>query len=139
MYNLKDRVCIKRSTNLEAFYEDIEGDYRKLEELIMQLEVWSDTYTINHKKEEERLEEYMELSENLYNQEALIREKVEAHVEGEECTSYLSRLEERMLHYKETEAIIHNWVRDIHELHIMMMRSPILKGYRDEIEAIKNA
>ena len=53
--------------------------------------------------------------------------------------SYLSRLEERMLHYKETEAIIHNWVRDIRELHIMMMRSPILKGYRDEIEAIKNA
>lgn len=130
---------MNESTNLEAFYEDIEGDYRKLEELIMQLEVWSDTYTINHKKEEERLEEYMELSENLYNQEALIREKVEAHVEGEECTSYLSRLEERMLHYKETEAIIHNWVRDIRELHIMMMRSPILKGYRDEIEAIKNA
>ena len=130
---------MNESTNLEAFYEDIEGDYRKLEELIMQLEVWSDTYTINHKKEEERLEEYMELSENLYNQEALIREKVEAHVEGEECTSYLSSLEERMLHYKETEAIIHNWVRDIHELHIMMMRSPILKGYRDEIEAIKNA
>ncbi len=130
---------MNENTNLEAFYEDIEGDYRKLEELIMQLEVWSDTYTINHKKEEERLEEYMELSENLYNQEALIREKVEAHVEGEECTSYLSRLEERMLHYKETEAIIHNWVRDIHELHIMMMRSPILKGYRDEIEAIKNA
>ena len=130
---------MNESTNLEAFYEDIEGDYRKLEELIMQLEVWSDTYTINHKKEEERLEEYMELSENLYNQEALIREKVEAHVDGEECTSYLSRLEERMLHYKETEAIIHNWVRDIHELHIMMMRSPILKGYRDEIEAIKNA
>lgn len=130
---------MNESTNLEAFYEDIEGDYRKLEELIMQLEVWSDTYTINHKKEEERLEEYMELSENLYNQEALIREKVDAHVEGEECTSYLSRLEERMLHYKETEAIIHNWVRDIHELHIMMMRSPILKGYRDEIEAIKNA
>ena len=130
---------MNESTNLEAFYEDIEGDYRKLEELIMQLEVWSDTYTINHKKEEERLEEYMELSENLYNQEALIRENVEAHVEGEERISYLSRLEERMLHYKETEAIIHNWVRDIRELHIMMMRSPILKGYRDEIEAIKNA
>lgn len=130
---------MNENTNLEAFYEDIEGDYRKLEELIMQLEVWSDTYTINHKKEEERLEEYMELSENLYNQEALIREKVEAHVEGEEHISYLSRLEERMLHYKETEAIIHNWVRDIRELHIMMMRSPILNGYRDEIEAIKNA
>ena len=130
---------MNENTNLEAFYEDIEGDYRKLEELIMQLEVWSDTYTINHKKEEERLEEYMELSENLYNQEALIRENVEAHVEGEERTSYLSRLEERMLHYKETEAIIHNWIRDIRELHIMMMRSPILKGYRDEIEAIKNA
>lgn len=130
---------MNENTNLEAFYEDIEGDYRKLEELIMQLEVWSDTYTINHKKEEERLEEYMELSENLYNQEALIRENVEAHVEGEERISYLSRLGERMLHYKETEAIIHNWVRDIRELHIMMMRSPILKGYRDEIEAIKNA
>lgn len=130
---------MNENTNLEAFYEDIEGDYRKLEELIMQLEVWSDTYTINHKKEEERLEEYMELSENLYNQEALIREKVEAHVEGEEHISYLSRLEERMLHYKETEDIIHNWVRDIRELHIMMMRSPILNGYRDEIEAIKNA
>jgi hypothetical protein len=137
MYKKENNM--NENTNLEAFYEDIEGDYRKLEELIMQLEVWSDTYTINHKKEEERLEEYMELSENLYNQEALIRENVEAHVEGEERISYLSRLEERMLHYKETEAIIHNWVRDIRELHIMMMRSPILKGYRDEIEAIKNA
>ena len=130
---------MNENTNLEAFYEEIEGDYRKLEELIMQLEVWSDTYTTNHKKEEERLEEYMELSENLYNQEALIRENVEAHVEGEERIGYLSRLEERMLHYKETEAIIHNWVRDIRELHIMMMRSSILNGYRDEIEAIKNA
>lgn len=130
---------MNENTNLEAFYEELEGDYRKLDELIMQLEVWSDTYTVNHKKEEERLEEYMALSENLYNQEALIREQVEAHVDGEERARYLSHLEESMLRYKETEEIIHNWVRAIRELHIMIMRSPVLNAYKDEIEAIKNA
>lgn len=129
---------MNENNNLETFYEEIEGDYRKLDELIAQLELWSDTYTINHKKEEERLEEYLGLSENLYEQEKLIREAVESNVEGEEREKFIERLESRMLHYKETEVIIHNWVRDIQDVQVMIMRSQILYGYKEIIEAIKS-
>lgn len=130
---------MNENLSLEAFYEEIEGHYRKLDELIMQLELWSDMYTVNHKKEEERLEQYMELSENLYDQEALIRTLVEEHVSGKEKEDYLMRLEAKMLHYKETERVIHDWVRDISKLQVMIMRSPILNSYKAKIEAIKNA
>ena len=125
--------------DLELIYEEIEGDCRKLEELIMQLEVWSDTYTLNHKKEQERLEEYMQLSENLYNQEQLIREKIEEYAKEEAYTKYLSCLEEKMSQYKETEAVIHQWVREVRDLPIIISRSPLLNDYREEIEAIKKA
>lgn len=129
---------MNENTNLETFYEEIEGDYRKLDELIAQLELWSDTYTINHKKEEERLEEYLGLSENLYEQENLIREAVEANVEGEACKKFLERLDARMLHYKETENIIHHWVRAIKDVQVMMMRSQSLYSYKETLEAIKS-
>ena len=125
--------------DLELIYEEIEGDCRKLEELIMQLEVWSDTYTLNHKKEQERLEEYMQLSENLYNQGQLIREKIEEYAKEEAYTKYLSCLEEKMSQYKETEAVIHQWVREVRDLPIIISRSPLLNDYRAEIEAIKKA
>ena len=130
---------MNENRDLELIYEEIEGDCRKLEELIMQLEVWSDTYTLNHKKEQERLEEYMQLSENLYNQEQLIHEKIEEYAKEEAYTKYLSCLEEKMSQYKETEAVIHQWVREIRDLPIIISRSPLLNDYREEIEAIKKA
>ena len=47
----------------ESFEDEIfEGDIRKLDELIGQLEVWSDIKTINHKMELARLEEYVYLT-----------------------------------------------------------------------------
>ena len=44
-----------------------------------------------------------------------------------------------MSQYKETEAVIHQWVREIRDLPIIISRSPLLNDYREEIEAIKKA
>ena len=43
---------------LETAVEAFEGNVRKLDELVSQLELWSDECTINHKKEEVRLPQY---------------------------------------------------------------------------------
>ncbi|MEE1072560.1 MAG: hypothetical protein U0L26_09305, partial [Cellulosilyticum sp.] len=85
------------SEALQMQYEEFETNIRKLDQLISQLELWSDEYTINHKKEEVRLPEYIELhlnlesfkealeSEmNLLSQEAQLTEavaKAKAHIE----------------------------------------------------------
>ncbi|MEG0501179.1 MAG: hypothetical protein RR525_02975, partial [Cellulosilyticaceae bacterium] len=57
---------MNQNWNEEEDYELFKGDLRKLDELIAQLELWRDEKTINHKKEKIRLEEYVELSKNLY-------------------------------------------------------------------------
>lgn len=126
-----------QNRDLEYMNEEIEGDLRKLDELIMQLEVWSDTYTLNHKKEQERLEEYMQLSANLYDQEALIRNKIDSYNQEVCDTSYLADLEKKMMQYKMTETVIHDWVRAIRNLPIIINRSSILDTYRKEIEEIQ--
>lgn len=123
--------------SLEEFYEQLEGDIRKLDELIAQLELWSDINTANHKKEETRLEEYMALSENLYEQERLIKEAITEHLNEDEQGQYEERIHAKMETYKETEAIIHNWVRAIKDVQLMIMRSQVLYSYKEELEAIK--
>lgn len=123
--------------SLEEFYEVLEGDIRKLDELIAQLELWSDINTINHKKEETRLEEYMALSENLYEQEKLIRAALVESLNEDEVGQYEERLHTKMEKYKETEEVIHNWVREIKDLQAMIMKSQVLYSYKEELEAIK--
>lgn len=123
--------------SLEEFYEVLEGDIRKLDELIAQLELWGDINTINHKKEETRLEEYMALSENLYEQEKVIRAAVADSLNEDEAGQYEERLHTKMENYKETEQVIHNWVREIKDLQAMIMKSQVLYSYKEELEAIK--
>ncbi|WP_054740206.1 hypothetical protein [Cellulosilyticum ruminicola] len=125
----------------EEPYELFEGDIRKLDELISQLELWSDEYTVNHKKEEVRLPEYMDLHENLEELKGGLKafiderraendEKIEAY-----ATSIVGKLEK----YKETEEVIHEWIRNIKNVYVIVMKSPILEKNRAYINDIMNA
>lgn len=125
---------------MQEQYEYFEGNIRKLDELIGQLELWSDEYTINHKKEEIRLPEYIELHQNL---EALKEELFSFLNEQIACEGKTQRLlqaevtiHNRLTEYKITEAHIHEWVRDIKNIYILIAKSPILEKHRAYLEEI---
>lgn len=128
---------------IQAEYEEFEGDVRKLEELIGQLELWSDEYTINHKREEVRLPEYVELHLNLealkeqlfafINQQIAKEGKTEWSIKAETDIKY------RLASYRQTEAHIHKWIRDIKDIYILIAKSPLLEKNRDYIEEILKA
>ncbi|ADZ83261.1 hypothetical protein [Cellulosilyticum lentocellum] len=125
---------------IQAEYEEFEGDVRKLEELIGQLELWSDEYTINHKREEVRLPEYVELHLNLealkeqlfafINQQIAKEGKTEWSIKAETDIKY------RLASYRQTEAHIHKWIRDIKDIYILIAKSPLLEKNRAYIEEI---
>lgn len=128
---------------IQAEYEEFEGDVRKLEELIGQLELWSDEYTINHKREEVRLPEYVELHLNLealkeqlfafINQQIAKEGKTEWSIKAETDIKY------RLASYRQTEAHIHKWIREIKDIYILIAKSPLLEKNRANIEEILKA
>ena len=128
---------------IQAEYEEFEGDVRKLEELIGQLELWSDEYTINHKREEVRLPEYVELHLNLealkeqlfafINQQIAKEGKTEWSIKAETDIKY------RLASYRQTEVHIHKWIREIKDIYILIAKSPLLEKNRDYIEEILKA
>ena len=128
---------------IQAEYEEFEGDVRKLEELIGQLELWSDEYTINHKREEVRLPEYVELHLNLealkeqlfafINQQIAKEGKTEWSIKAETDIKY------RLASYRQTEAHIHKWIREIKDIFILIAKSPLLEKNRAYIEEILKA
>ncbi|MGL4800198.1 MAG: hypothetical protein ACRDDX_16085 [Cellulosilyticaceae bacterium] len=126
----------------EEMYEIFEGDLRKLDELIGQLELWSDEYTINHKKEELRLPQYIELHNNLEEQKELmadfLSERIAEEGKSERVVGYQERIEQRLHAYEETEKVIHDWVRAIKDVQVLIMRSEILQNNKDYIESILN-
>lgn len=125
---------------MQEQYEHFEGNIRKLDELIGQLELWSDEYTINHKKEEVRLPEYIELHQNLealkeelftfLNQQIACEGKTERLLQAE------NTIYNRLADYKVTEAHIHDWIREIQEIYILIAKSPILEKNRAYLEKI---
>ncbi|MGL4345318.1 MAG: hypothetical protein ACRCTE_08980 [Cellulosilyticaceae bacterium] len=123
---------------LEVFNEDYQGQVRRLEELIGQLEVWCDTYTINHKKEEARLDDYVVLSKNFYEQVEEIKESIALFKMQENDMQWVadqeSMLESKLATFKPTESQINEWVRDIKTLDTMLRNSTILNKHREHIE-----
>lgn len=133
---------MKQEWNTNEFYESFqdelfEGDLRKLGELINQLELWSDEKTINHKKEQQRLEEYMELDYNLYELRNKLINFIKMHEaqdeSKEEAKSYETSVEEKFSRYLETEEVIHNWIKEIKTLYEIIAKSSILGQYREKI------
>lgn len=123
----------------ESFEDEIfEGDIRKLDELIGQLEVWSDIKTINHKMELARLEEYVELDQNLYDLKNKLVEFIESNEEQECAAAYKQMIEEKFVKYQETEDVIHNWIKDIKELEIIIMKSSLLQQHKERLDEIIN-
>ena len=126
--------------DLEEQYEAFQGTLRRLEGLISQLELWSDECTINHKKEEVRLPEYIEIRERLEEVKAELNNFIVAHKNDEAFKARLLedeiRIKEKLEGYKETEENIHNWIREIKNIHILIAKSNILEANRSLIEAI---
>lgn len=131
---------MNQDIHLEERYEIFEGDLRKLDELIGQLELWSDEYTINHKKEEVRLPEYVELHNNLEELKEIIQEFISERLaeedEEERLQSYQELVEEKLAKYQVTEDAIHNWIRDIKNVQVIIMKSPVLEENREYLERI---
>lgn len=127
---------------LEEEYECFEGDLRRLDELISQLELWSDECTINHKREDLKLVEYVELHNNLENLKDELNDFLAEHAQDEgksECLEgYAKAIEEKIEKFKETEEHIHTWIREIKDIQIMVMRSEILKENQEFINEIIN-
>ena len=127
---------------LEEAYECFEGDLRRLDELISQLELWSDECTINHKREDIKLVEYVELHNNLEilkdELNAFLAEHAQDEGKNEDLKAYAKAIEEKIEKFKETEEHIHNWVREIKDIQIIVMRSETLKDNREFINEIIN-
>lgn len=125
---------------IKMTYEDFENNVRKLDELINQLELWSDEYTINHKKEEERLPEYMELHLNLEAFKQELEEQIKLLSQEEVLKEAIEKakqhIEERLLAYKETEVIIHDWIRAIKNPYSLIHNSNILQNNKEYLESI---
>lgn len=128
---------------IQAEYEEFEGDVRKLEELIGQLELWSDEYTINHKREEVRLPEYVELHLNLEALKeqlfAFINQQIAKEGKTEWSVKAETDIKHRLASYRETEAHIHKWIREIKDIYILIAKSPLLEKNRAYIEEILKA
>lgn len=125
---------------VEEAFEMFEGDIRKLDELIAQLELWSDMYTINHKKEQTRLEEYVELANNLKELQNHLFCTLEAYIAlgltKEQGQGYKNMVEEKLKKFRETEGIIHEWIRNIENVPLLLAKSPLLNEHRAFIEEI---
>ncbi len=124
----------------EDMYEGFEGDIRKLDELVGQLELWSDEYTINHKKEEIRLPQYIELHYNLEELKKDLFTFLDEHKDDSDKKEYLEEkkleINSKLKQYEVTEETIHNWVREIKLPYPLIANSPILEENRDYIEGI---
>lgn len=126
--------------HLEEQYEIFEAEMRRFEGLISQLELWSDECTINHKKEEVKLPQYVEMHLNLEEACEGLREFIESHKETEGDTerlrAYEKNIDEKLKEYKVTEDIIHEWMRAIKNMYILIAKSPVLEKNRSFIEEI---
>lgn len=127
---------------LQEIYEDFEANVRKLDQLISQLELWSDEYTVNHKKEEVRLPEYMELHLNLEAfKEELTKQMQELSQEDslkDALAQAKAHIEERLAAYKATEEVIHDWVRAIKNPYMLINNIKVLQENKAYIESIIN-
>ena len=128
---------------VQVTFEDFELNVRKLEELISQLELWSDEYTINHKKEEVRLPEYIELHLNLEAFKAELEEQMQLFSQEEGLKEAVAqakvRIEERLKAYEETETVIHDWIREIKNPYMLINNVSVVQRNKDFIESIINA
>lgn len=127
---------------LEEEYECFEGDLRRLDELISQLELWSDECTINHKREDTKLVEYVELHNNLEALKEELNDFLAEHAQdegkSESLKAYSQAIEEKIEKFKETQDHIHNWIREIKDIQIIVMRSETLKDNKEFINEIIN-
>lgn len=128
---------------VQMAYEEFETNVRKLDQLISQLELWSDEYTINHKKEEVRLPEYIELHLNLeafkVELEDQINELSKEEALKEAIENAQAHIEERLQAYEETEAIIHDWIREIKNPYMLINNISVVQKNKEFIESIINA
>ena len=131
---------MKSNDMIQEQHENFEGDMRKLAELIGQLELWSDEYTVNHKKEELRLPEYVELHYNLEELKEQLFNVIKDQSEVEGKTEFLLNAEkeskERLANYEVTEEVIHRWIKEIKDIHVLIAKSPVLEKHREYLAEI---
>ena len=128
---------------VQMAYEEFETNVRKLDQLISQLELWSDEYTINHKKEEVRVPEYIELHLNLEAFKGELEEQINELSKEEALKEAIenaqAHIEERLQAYEETEAIIHDWIREIKNPYMLINNISVVQKNKEFIESIINA
>lgn len=128
---------------LEEALEAFQGDVRKLDELISQLELWSDECTINHKKEEIRLPQYIELHLNLEELKEQLDEEINALGEKSEIQAQVeaakAHIQQQLASYKETEQVIHDWIREIKNIYVLINSSRVLEQNKEYLNTIIEA
>lgn len=128
---------------LEEALEAFQGDVRKLDELISQLELWSDECTINHKKEEIRLPQYIELHLNLEELKEQLDEEINALGKESEIQAQVeaakAHIQQQLASYKETEQVIHDWIREIKNIYVLINSSRVLEQNKEYLNTIIEA
>ena len=51
-------------------------------------------------------------------------------------TDYQEKIEQKLQKYKVKEKVIHNWIREIKNVQVMMMKSDVLQNNKAYIESI---
>ena len=130
------------SEALQMQYEEFETNVRKLDQLISQLELWSDEYTINHKKEEVRLPEYIELHLNLEAFKEALESEMNLLGQEAQLTEAVAKakayIEDRLKSYEETEKVIHDWIREMKNPYALIHNSSVLEKNKEYIVSIIN-
>ncbi|MEG0352968.1 MAG: M3 family oligoendopeptidase [Cellulosilyticaceae bacterium] len=120
--------------------EAFQGDMRRVDELIGQLNGWGDRNTVNHKLEQEKLEEYIGLCKQLYEVQERVYSfaglTVTVESGNEEANKYEAIIEQKISGLAETEAKIGKWISEMKDLDTIIMKSELLQEHRFFIKEI---
>lgn len=143
----EDRKQVQNSMDwsLDKLYDSFEGkayqeDLKKLDHLIKVLNEMAEDMTKDHEAEKEKLERYMELSEQM----ALIFEKLGVYAElivsvnskDEQANKYADIIDQKQSQLAEAETKISKWISEIKELTQVIESSKKLKEFKFYLEEI---
>ena len=126
---------------IEEQYENFEGELRRFDELISQLELWCDECTINHKKEEVRLPQYLEINDNLQELVTklgafIAKQRKSENAYEARLNTYEMHIQNQLENYKLVEQHIHKWIKEIKNIHVLIMKSSVLQEHKNDLEMI---
>ncbi|OON98555.1 MAG: hypothetical protein ATN35_04610 [Epulopiscium sp. Nele67-Bin004] len=99
----------------------MEQQLEKIEDLVAHIELWSDDNICTHKREQQKLEEYVEM--------VTYFEELISACDPEEAKPWVNKLQPT------TDAIC-DWIRDVKNIYVIIDKSDILKEHKQLLDEI---